>query len=70
MLGSLILYLKGMRIMMFQLSGFYYRVSCRVIQGQRCSRGSAPRVSGLRCSPISGRQHGSFRKLGVPLRVP
>ena len=23
MLGSLILYLKGMRIMMFQLSGFY-----------------------------------------------
>ena len=24
MLGSLILYLKGMRIMMFQLSGFYY----------------------------------------------
>ena len=26
MLGSLILYLKGMRIMMFQLSGFYYRV--------------------------------------------
>ena len=27
MLGSLILYLKGMRIMMFQLSGFYCRVS-------------------------------------------
>ena len=25
MLGSLILYLKGMRIMMFQLSGFYCR---------------------------------------------
>ena len=25
-LGSLILYLKGMRIMMFQLSGFYHRV--------------------------------------------
>ena len=25
MLGSLILCLKGMRIMMFQLSGFYYR---------------------------------------------
>ena len=25
MLGSLILYLKGMRRMMFQLSGFYYR---------------------------------------------
>ena len=26
MLGSLILYLKGMRRMMFQLSRFYYRV--------------------------------------------
>ena len=26
MLGSLILYHKGMRIMMFQLSGFYCRV--------------------------------------------
>ena len=25
MLGSLILYLKGMRIMMFQLSGYYYK---------------------------------------------
>ena len=28
MLGSLILYLKGMRIMMFQLSGFYCMISC------------------------------------------
>ena len=27
MLGSLILYLKGMRRMMFQLSGFYSRCS-------------------------------------------
>ena len=27
MLGSPILYLKGMRIMMFQLSGFRYRLS-------------------------------------------
>ena len=26
MLGSLILYLKGMRRMMFQLSGFYYNL--------------------------------------------
>ena len=26
MLGSLVLYLKGMRRMMFQVSGFYYRV--------------------------------------------
>ena len=24
MLGSLVLYLRGMRILMFQLSGFYY----------------------------------------------
>ena len=31
MLGSLILSLKGMRIMMFQLSGFYCRVSLVVI---------------------------------------
>ena len=27
MLGSLILYLKGMRIVMFQLSGFYYTLN-------------------------------------------
>ena len=33
MLGSLILYLKGMRIMMFQLSGFYYRRSNRNSNG-------------------------------------
>ena len=26
MLGSLILYLRGMRIMMFQLSGFYFKL--------------------------------------------
>ena len=32
MLGSLILYLKGMRRMMFQLSGFYYRVVRRMLQ--------------------------------------
>ena len=33
MLGSLILYLKGMRIIMFQLSGFYYKLSrfCRAL---------------------------------------
>ena len=30
MLGSLILYLKGMRIMMFQLSGFYHMHSVRL----------------------------------------
>ena len=27
MLGSPILYLKGIRILMFQLSGFYYRLA-------------------------------------------
>ena len=27
MLGSPILYLKGWRILMFQLSGFYYRIN-------------------------------------------
>ena len=26
MLGSHVLYLRGMRILMFQLSGFYYRL--------------------------------------------
>ena len=31
MLGCLILYFKGMRLMMFQLSGFYYRrISARI----------------------------------------
>ena len=34
MLGSLILYFKGMRLMMFQLSGFY----CRLLDaGGKCS---------------------------------
>ena len=32
MLGSLILYLKGMRIMMFQLSGFYYNPNPKQLQ--------------------------------------
>ena len=33
MLGSLILYLKGMRIMMFQLSGFYCRALRFKVEG-------------------------------------
>ena len=33
MLGSLILYLKGMRIMMFQLSGFYCRCILTDLEG-------------------------------------
>ena len=37
MLGSLILYLKGMRTMMFQLSGFYHRdLGCLGLRGSRC----------------------------------
>ena len=35
MLGSLILYLKGMRIMMFQLSGFYYTSNRTPARGLR-----------------------------------
>ena len=41
MLGSLILYLKGMRIMMFQLSGFYYTYTPESRQAQ------TPRFQGL-----------------------
>ena len=39
MLGSLILYLKGMRIMMFQLSGFFFKdfPSGRRVQDQGVS---------------------------------
>ena len=33
MLGSLIIYLKGMRRMIFQLSGFYYKVTMPVTGG-------------------------------------
>ena len=32
-LGSLILYIKGMRILMFQLSGFYCRCTSYIIVG-------------------------------------
>ena len=47
MLGSLILYFKGMRIMMFQLSGFYFKASGAL----RSSRGSEPSYfSALRLS--------------------
>ena len=41
MLGSLVLYLKGMRRMMFQVSGFYYKV-------YRVSRFLGFRVLGFR----------------------
>ena len=32
MLGSPILYLRGMRILMFQLSGFYYNLEALIIE--------------------------------------
>ena len=37
MLGSLILYLEAMRIMMFQLSGFYYTAEDSIRLGQKRS---------------------------------
>ena len=43
MLGSLILYIKGMRILMFQLSGFY----CRVLEFRVLEYGKASVVLGL-----------------------
>ena len=39
MLGSLILYIKGMRILMFQLSGFYC-VALEAVRPEACTRGS------------------------------
>ena len=57
MLGSLILYLKGMRIMMFQLSGFYCRFwssgfetgfqGSRILGGGHGIQGCKFRVGGL-----------------------
>ena len=48
MLGSLILYLKGMRRMMFQLSGFYYKYLTTFILGCVASHwGSHLRIWGL-----------------------
>ena len=43
MLGSLILYLKGTRIVMFQLSGFYYIT----VQYMRVPKRSERFLSGL-----------------------
>ena len=55
MLGSPTLYLKGMRILMFQLSGFYYRIM-----------GIGSGASGWIIASRFRNQHGSFRKFGVP----
>ena len=51
-LGSLILYLKGMRRMMFQLSGFYYNLNPLRAQLRLpgwCFRAWRPRCSGRLC---------------------
>ena len=50
MLGSLILYLKGMRRMMFQLSGFYCRVTTQLPTRTvtRTSRVNDETLEGLR----------------------
>ena len=49
MLGSPILYFKGIRILMFQLSGFYYRVlGFTLSQLGQARRGSWISVLGFR----------------------
>ena len=60
MLGSLILYLKGMRTTMFQLSGFYYRW----IQKRRNfgAGGSGLSVPGSISMGLRAQHVGSFRK--------
>ena len=46
MLGSLILYCKGMRILMFQLSGFYCKGSTRVTR-RNCQGNKASGFGGV-----------------------
>ena len=50
MRGSLILYLKGMRIVMFQLSGFYYKPFLGKAQPHSAVRrlDAKPTIQGLR----------------------
>ena len=45
MLGSPILYLKGMRVLMFQLSGFYYKFLQRELKV--CLRGPTSWCKGI-----------------------
>ena len=82
MLGSPILYLKGMRILMFQLSGFYYTLQNPNLHNYYLKpeyqllgpldpwgMGFLQVRSGV-CSgfgdPDPSTRYGSFRKLGVP----
>ena len=62
MLGSLILYLKGMRIMMFQLSGYYYRSGL-------CGFNETPdplQVESFLDAKLHIEAIWGFRKLGIP----
>ena len=43
MLGSPMLYIKGMRILMFQLSGFYYREVTNVEESEKTLETQYPR---------------------------
>ena len=71
MLGSLILYLKGMRRMMFQLSGFYCRCRGRLAEtgrdfGHRCCRLGSEAVQSLaRCGERSIHASGTPNSLCV-----
>ena len=65
MLGSLILYLKGMRTIMFQLSGFYYRKGIKAVgaKGFRGFRvGGAPFLSAKSLRKAPG--FAGFRRSG------
>ena len=56
MLGSPILYLKGMRRMMFQLSGFYYMIYCSylgTIRGMVMLEGVSKAWVGFRVNGLS-----------------
>ena len=44
MLGSLIIYLKGMRRMMFQLSGFYYKACGFRVWGLNVAKALSPKA--------------------------
>ena len=67
MLGSPILYLKGMRLMMFQLSSFY----CNVSEMQQLSRFAASAKSALLCLAIGGvKTIWVVVKIMVPFWVP
>ena len=56
MLGSPILYLKGMRIMMFQLSGYYYRVLALSLRIYGCRAGAARGVRKFKILGIWGNE--------------